>query len=131
MSVMILDAGNCIIKAKIARPEFGELAFPHALQPLTENEYKTILSRAVKNTPLLDYIRVIGQPYVIGESVERHGLVKQRSGVSRYTRDYYGVLAAVALGRLYERDGEIKMFGSHPPGDVKFRQDLMETVVGD
>jgi hypothetical protein len=131
MSVMILDAGNSIIKAKIARRELGELAFPHALQPLTENEYKTIMSRAGKNTPLLDYVRVNGQPYVIGESAERHGLVTQRNGASRYTRDYYGVLAAAALGRLYERGGEVKVFGSHPPGDVKFRQDLMEAVVGD
>ncbi len=28
MSVLILDAGNSIIKAKIGRREFGELAFP-------------------------------------------------------------------------------------------------------
>ena len=38
MSVMILDSGNSIIKAKIARRERGEVAFPHALRPLTENE---------------------------------------------------------------------------------------------
>lgn len=131
MSVMIIDAGNSIIKAKIARREFGEIAFPHALQPLTENEYTTILSRAGKHAPALDYIRVNGQPYVIGESAERHGLVTQRNGASRYTRDYYGVLAAAALGRLYERGGEVKVFGSHPPSDVKFRQDLMESVISD
>ena len=64
MSVMILDAGNSIIKAKIARREFGELAFPHALQPLTENDDKTFQSRAGKNTPFLDYVRVNGQNYV-------------------------------------------------------------------
>jgi hypothetical protein len=34
MSVMILDAGNSIIKAKIARRERGEVAFPHALKQL-------------------------------------------------------------------------------------------------
>jgi hypothetical protein len=34
MTVMILDAGNSIIKAKIARRDNGELAFPHTLQPL-------------------------------------------------------------------------------------------------
>ncbi len=39
MSVMVLDAGNSIIKAKIARRERGEVAFPHALRTLTENEY--------------------------------------------------------------------------------------------
>jgi hypothetical protein len=39
-------------------------------------------------------------------------------------------LAAAALLRLYERGGEIALFGSHPPGDVAFREDLMKAVVG-
>ena len=39
MSVLILDAGNSFIKAKIARRERGEVAFHHALRPHTENEY--------------------------------------------------------------------------------------------
>ncbi len=34
MSVLVLDAGNSIIIAKIARRDRGELAFPHALKPL-------------------------------------------------------------------------------------------------
>ena len=46
MSVLILDAGNSVIKAKIARRERGEIAFPHALKPLTEAEYSNILSRS-------------------------------------------------------------------------------------
>lgn len=72
-----------------------------------------------------------GKPYVIGESAERHGLLTQRNSAARCTRDYYGVLAVAALGRLYEHEQEIKFFGSHPPGDVKFRQDLMQAVIGD
>ena len=44
MSVMILDAGNSIIKAKIARRERGEVAFPHALKQLTEAEYTNVVS---------------------------------------------------------------------------------------
>ena len=46
MSVMILDAGNSIIKAKIARRENGEIAFPHAMKQLTESEYAKITNRA-------------------------------------------------------------------------------------
>jgi hypothetical protein len=38
---------------------------------------------------------------------------------------------AATLGRLYERGREVSFFGSHPPGDVKFPQDLMEAVIGD
>ena len=120
MSVMVLDSGNSIIKAKIARRERGEVSFPHALRRLTETEYSRIISRTGLSDPPVDYIRVNGQPYVVGESAERHGIITQRNGAARYTRDYYGLLAAATLGRLYDRSREVAVFGSHPPGDVKF-----------
>jgi hypothetical protein len=131
MSVMVLDAGNSIIKAKITRRENGEIAFPHAMKQLTESEYEKIIKRAGIQNQSMDYLRINGKPYVIGESAERHGLITQRTGTARYTRDYYGVFAAAALSRLYDRSREISIFGSHPPGDVNFRQDLMEAVVCD
>jgi len=130
MSVMILDAGNSIIKAKIARRENGEIAFPHAMKQLTESEYEKITKRAVIQNQSMDYLRINGKPYVVGESAERHGLITQRTGTARYTRDYYGVFAAATLGRLYDRSREVSVFGSHPPGDVNFRQDLMESIIG-
>lgn len=128
---MVLDAGNSIIKAKIARRENGEIAFPHAMKQLTESEYEKITKRAGIKSVSMDYMRINGKPYVVGVSAERHGLVTQRTGTARFTRDYYGVLAAAALGYLYDRSREVSVFGSHPPGDVHFRQDLMESVVGD
>ena len=131
MSVMILDAGNSIIKAKIQRKDQGEITFPHAFRQITDSEYTNILARASTAANIQDYLRINDIPYVIGESAERHGVITQRSGAARYTRDYYGILAASALGRLYERGGEINVFGSHPPGDVKFREDLMKSVIGD
>ena len=131
MSVLALDCGNSIIKAKIARRRHGEIAFLHALKQLTESEYDKIVNRTGMQNSSPDYVRINGKPYVVGESAERHGLVTQRSGTARYTSDYYGVLAAAALGRLYERSREVSVFGSHPPVDVEFRQDLMESVVGD
>lgn len=131
MSVMALDAGNSIIKAKIARKKNGEISFPHAMKHLTESEYEKITKRVGLQNQSLDYMRINGKPYVIGDSAERHGLITQRTGTARYTRDYYGVFAAAALGRLYERSREVSVFGSHPPGDVQFRQDLIESVVGD
>lgn len=131
MSVMVLDSGNSIIKAKIARRQNGEIAFPHAMKQLTESDYEKITNWAGLQNQSADYLRINGKPYVVGGSAERHGLITQRTGTARYTRDYYGVLAAVALGRLYDRSREILVFGSRPPGDVQFRQDMMEAVVGD
>ena len=40
MSVMVLDAGNSIIKVKIARREHGEIAFPHDLQVIRKRVWK-------------------------------------------------------------------------------------------
>ena len=94
MSVMVLDAGNSIIKAKIARREQGEITFPHAIRQLSESEYEKIFARAHTTGNSQDYFRVNGNPYVIGESAERHGIVTSRSGTARYSRDYCGVLAA-------------------------------------
>lgn len=68
---------------------------------------------------------------MIGESAERHGVHTQRTGSSRYTRDYYGIFASAILGRFYERGMEISIFGSHPPGDSIYREDLMKSVIGD
>ena len=42
MSILVLDAGNSIIKAKIARRERSEIAFPHAFRQLSESEYEKI-----------------------------------------------------------------------------------------
>jgi hypothetical protein len=91
MSVIILDAGNSIIKAKIARRERGEIAFSHAIKQLTEVEYTNAVSRAGVAGPPPGYLRINGIPYVVGESAERHGVHVQRTGAARYTRDYYDV----------------------------------------
>ena len=71
MSVMVLDAGNSIIKAKIARRENGEIAFPHAIKQLTESEFEKITDREGIQNQSLDYMRINGKPYVIGESCQR------------------------------------------------------------
>jgi len=62
MSVLVLDAGNSLIKAKIARREHGEIAFPHALKQLTETEYNNILSRSKVTGISMNYMRITGKP---------------------------------------------------------------------
>lgn len=127
-AVMVLDAGNSIIKAKM---NDKEVTFPHALRRLTESEYQQVIERAGPSGPPIDYMRVNGDYYVLGESAERHGTVTRRTGAARYTRDYYGVFVAATLGRLMDYGVNVSVFGSHPPGDVIYRDNLMESAAGD
>jgi len=127
-TVVILDAGNSIIKGKHGGLE---VYFPHAYQPLTEAEYTTICMRAGDSNPLKDYMRINGKPYVFGESAEYHGLNHRRTGAARYSPDYYGLFVAATLFRLLDSDGDVALFGSHAPGDVAYRDDLMRSAVGE
>jgi hypothetical protein len=123
--VLVLDAGNSIIKAKT---EEKEVDFPHALHLLTEIEYTNIMSRSGFSGPPVDYMVINGKPYVFGESAERHGMLTIRSGAARYTRDYYGILMTAGLARIFDTGGEVALFGSHAPGDVEYREDLMQPL---
>ncbi len=60
MSVFVLDAGNSIIKAIVARRELGEFTLPHAHQKITDTEYLKILSRSKAAGITPDYIQVNG-----------------------------------------------------------------------
>lgn len=126
--VLVLDAGNSIIKAKLGEKE---LTFPHALRRLTESEYRQVLDRAGPNGPPNDYVRVNGEYFVIGDQAERHGTLTRRTGAARYTRDYYGIFVAVTLARLADWGVNMSLFGSHPPGDIIYRDNLMESAAGD
>ena len=77
MTIMILDAGISIIKGKT---DEREAAFPHAIKTLSETEYESILIRAGKGGPPADYLRINGQPYVVGSSAERHGTLTRKTG---------------------------------------------------
>jgi hypothetical protein len=79
MSVIVLDAGNSIIKAKIARKKNGEIAFPHAMKQLTESEYEKITKRVGLQNQSLDYMRINGQLIGVGESAERHGIITKQN----------------------------------------------------
>lgn len=128
MKTIVVDPGNGIIKAKIAGGE--EVAFPHALKEITEAKYQSVIKRS-NGTPPLDYMRINGKPYVTGESAEREGLISKRSGAARYTPDYSGVLVAASLGRLYSVGGQTAVFVSHAPGDIDYRDNLIDSVLGD
>jgi hypothetical protein len=125
-NVVIIDAGNNLIKAKSTT---SEVDYVHALHALTETEYQQILTRAGKGVPD-DYIRVNGQPYAVGTRAERHGALTRLTGTARYKTDYYGVFVAASLFRLYRKTLEVALFASHPSGDVEYRDHLMRAAWG-
>ena len=43
-----------------------------------------------------------------------------------YTCDYYGIFVTVALARLCKRSREMLIFDSHPPTDVKTRDNFRD-----
>jgi hypothetical protein len=127
MNVLVLDAGNSIIKFKSSSGREDE--FQHALKPLADAELDAIAARKDNALPE-GYVRVNGQAYAYGNTAERHGNVMQRHRAARYTGDYYGVFTAIALARVQPRSGEYALFGSHAPGDVEYREELMKAAAG-
>ena len=110
MSVLVLDEGNSVINVKFVRCERGEVAFPHAIKSLTETEYSNILTQSGVCGHPPDYLRINGQPYVVGESTEHHGVHTQRTDSAQYTVDYYGIFAVAVLGHLYDLNSEVSNF---------------------
>jgi hypothetical protein len=67
----------------------------------------------------------------VGDDAERFGEVARRSGAARYTADYYSVVLAGMLVRLFPEAVNIELFASHPPGDIAYREDLMRSALGE
>ena len=118
---IVLDAGNSLIKFK--RNDGVEGEFPHALKSISDTDLGHIKTSA--NRLPEGYARVNGVAYAYGEQAERYGVIDRRVRAARYTADYYGVFVALALALSYQRGGDYALFGSHAPGDVDYRDDLM------
>lgn len=129
MTVLVLDAGNSIIKGKTPGRD-GEIAFAHAIRKLTETQYGEIIARSRGNPPL-GFFKLNGQPFVVGDEAERFGEVTRRSGAARYTADYYSVFLAATLIRMFTEGMTVELFASHPPGDIAYREDLMRAALGE
>src|SRR5262249_17982127 len=100
MSVIVLDAGNSIIKFRSASGKEDE--FPHALIEIPEADAHQILLRAAGKIPR-HYARVNGKLYAYGPQAEHYGTLTRRYRAERYTRDYYGVITALALSHLFAK----------------------------
>lgn len=78
-----------------------------------------------------DYLKVNGKPYVVGDTAYTKAGGRRSRG-SRYTRDYYGVLLASTMFRMFEDEEprELVVSASHPAGDIRFVPELAKAVRG-
>lgn len=124
LTPFVLDAGNAQIKSSSPKGAVKEDCFPHIITKMQEGDWRRVMARA--GVPDEDYFRVNGIPYAIGKKAHRHGQFERQFGASRYNQEYYGVFLAVAMARVFRRSRKnVFLMGSHPPGDVDYRDDLM------
>lgn len=128
LTLASIDVGNAAIKAVCNNGK--SIAFPHAFIHLSEREWETAMLRG--NT--YDYYTVNGQRYVVGETAERNHHSERRLGAARYTRDYYGVLGAIALyeivGGENDRSARVTVMGMHAPEYISSQNDIRESISG-
>lgn len=127
ISVLVLDSGNSIVKFK--RGDGNELEFVHGLKEISHSDINEITRSNAGKLPT-GYAIVNDTPYAYGVQAERYGALEPRKRAARYTRDYYGVIAAIALAESYSKNGEYAIFGSHPPIDSDMRDFLLDSVTG-
>lgn len=125
---MVADVGNAIIKGASA---YGEASFPHSIRKLTSQDLEQLDGRGDTAS---DIFYVNGVPYRIGNTATRYGEAAVRKGAQRYTPGYYDVLMAILMWLCHPNiDGaryDLYYFGSHPPRDNMYREDIISMAVG-
>lgn len=122
-----LDCGNANVKIT---PDNGqETVFVHALHELSAHQIE-MLKYSGGEAP--DVFEVNGTYYSAGDQAIKDGAGAALLGEQRYTRNYYGVLAAISLHRALPANAKnIFMFSSHTPKDKIYRAEIRESVRGD
>lgn len=124
--LMALDAGNAQIKVVTDQTEGY---FPHALKKMSGSEVEAFSLRSDSTNEQIFIVN--GVYYAIGEQAMRNGSGAVLLGEARYTREYYGVLAAIAAFHGFPASTRnIFLYGSHTPKDVIYRDDLINAVLG-
>ncbi len=125
-----IDGGNIRIKtATVSTSALQEDSFPHLRSEVSAQEHARNSKRDGHEQESL--FTVNGTHYVVGERAKRHSPIPRQHGAKRYTKEYYGVYAAIGMARLFRRSKKnIFLVGSHPCEDVDYTEDLMAAAVG-
>jgi len=124
--LVALDCGNANIK--IASGERW-VSFAHALKHINDAELEDYSARdeLAKNP---DIFKVNGEYFMIGERAIRKGAGEVLYGENRYTPEYYGILASIAMFKFFDKS-ELNIFliGEMTPKDIVYRQVLIDSVI--
>jgi hypothetical protein len=126
LKVLGFDGGHEIEKWITAQ---AEGCFRHAMHDISDADYDYIKLRT-NGKPPVDFVKINGQPYVIGDAAEDYGPVTKKVGAARYKPEYIGHMMVGALVRAYATGGEVEVVASHPPRDITYRDNLMDALLG-
>lgn len=127
MPDIFLDFGNADVKYYDGMKDYSH--FRHAIAPITESEWRTLVGRAKQ--PPIGFIAIEGKYFAVGDKARRYVLKEKPRGADRYTPDYYGVAMAYAISELYPSDTRlINLFASHAPRDVEYVEDIRQAALG-
>lgn len=127
MEIVTADIGNAQIKGKWNK---SEEVLEHAIAELRPDEWDSAMRRSREQHD--DLIMVNGVPFMVGQRADNYVIRDRLTGAARYTRDYYGVLGAILMARIFKRSvDDVFFFGSYPPGDIQYQDDLLHSIAGE
>lgn len=127
-----LDVGNNNIKVIT---EQGRSHFMHVLHMVRNDQLRMLEEHGSGvEDPYESLYCVNGVYYAVGEVAIRMGAPTPRYGEARYTRDYYGILGAIALFQALVKDTKrvaVCVFATYTPKDVIYTANLKNSIRGD
>lgn len=127
---LIIDAGNSHVKSIC---DNQQVTFPHAFAAVMPHDYDDGLNRYGRANAF-DFVRINGQSYIVGATAE-HYHQQRLTGAPKYARDYYGVLFASTVARIFHVNpdllkGGLNVVASHASRDYEFHNLLRDAIRG-
>ncbi len=129
-----VDIGNTYSKAVMIRNgrQEAECYFPTAIVEVTERKYDELVYGYGSDSGQYQFLKWNGRYFIVGEDAYNAGDFRPLEGRQKYTKDYYGILLASAILRLYcgEPPETLNVFAGFPAGDVSQLPTLLKCIVG-
>lgn len=133
---IVVDLGNSLLKGMFQGRRNSAIVVPHAVKMVSDQKFNEVLARHKngyqrgKNADI-SMFHYEGQGCVIGDNAEALGEDIRASGGAKYNRSYYGRLLMALLIRLLPDGHEnIRIMATFPPGDIRHRETLIDSLGG-